>query len=69
MSPPSGGESLYFPQTIYMSTIYKYHLGWSRRHRRGEPLAAGGGKDVAKYGGKRGFCGVMGVETVLGREE
>ena len=52
-----------------MPTIYEYHLGWSRGFRRGEPLAAGGGTDVAGYGGKRGFCGLMGVETVLGQEK
>ena len=29
-------------------------------------LAVGGGKDVVGYGGKRGFCGKTGAETVLG---
>ena len=38
-----------------------------REGEEGELLAVGGGKDVVAHGGKRGFCGVVGAKTVLGR--
>ena len=44
-------------------------FGQVEKAEKSELLAVGGGKDVVGYGGKRGFCGVMGAETVLGRGE
>ena len=59
-----------FPQTIYIGIHHLYvSFGQVEKTKKDELLAVGGGKDVVGYGGKRGFCGVAGTETMLGRGE